>query len=56
MEGVHGVTGVVRDAYLWAMRTPLILLPLLVPGPLRAAAQPVVDRIGYASVTTDRTP
>lgn len=106
MEGVHGVTGVVRDAYLWAMRTPLILLPLLVLGPLRAAAQPVlgvvveegrgapvagamvllfdddgnrvdrmlsnaagrflleargrgphyivVDRIGYASVTTDR--
>ena len=106
MEGVHGVTGVVRDAYLWAMRAPLILLPLLVLGPLRAAAQPVlgvvveegrgvpvaaamvllfdddgnrvdrmlsnaagrflleargrgphyivVDRIGYASVTTDR--
>lgn len=106
MEGVHGVTGAVRDAYLWAMRTPLILLPLLVLGPLRAAAQPVlgvvveegrgapvagamvllfdddgnrvdrmlsnaagrflleargrgphyivVDRIGYASVTTDR--
>ena len=106
MEGVHGVTGVVRDAYLWAMRAPLILLLLLVLAPPRAAAQPVlgvvveegrgapvaaamvllfdddgnrvdrmlsnaagrflleargrgphyivVDRIGYASVTTDR--
>ena len=42
MKGNIAVTGVAPGAYLWDVRTSLVLLLLLGLGPIRAAAQPVL--------------